>query len=363
VRSVGLVFDERYLWHDTGTMQPGPPIVEPYPHWESPEAKRRFKSLLDASGLTRSLELLQPRPASDQEILRLHEPGYLAWLGEASAAGGGDAGDGTPFGPGSLEIARLSAGGCMVGADAVLDGRVDTVYALVRPPGHHAEPATGRGFCLLGNVALAVLHLRAARGVGRVAVVDWDVHHGNGTETAFWRDPDVLAISLHQDGLYPYRRGAVGDLGEGPGHGSTINIPLPAGSAVGVYRAAFERVVLPALERFAPEIVFLASGLDASALDPLGRMQLRSVDYRALTDLLVDAVGRLCGGRLVCCHEGGYSAVYVPFCGAAIVEGLLGIEPVVVDPFMEQELDALDERGVMPHELAAVEAARKQHGL
>jgi acetoin utilization deacetylase AcuC-like enzyme len=363
VRRVGFVFDERYLWHDTGLMPPGPPVVEPYPHWESPDTKRRMKNLLDASGLSRSLESLEARPATDEEILRLHDPGYLAWLGEASAAAGGDAGDGAPFGHGSLEVARLSAGGCMVAADAVLDGHVDTAYALVRPPGHHAEPARGRGFCLLGNIALAILHLRATRGVGRVAVVDWDVHHGNGTETAFWRDPEVLAISLHQDGLYPIGRGAVTDMGEGPGRGATINVPLPAGSAAAAYRAALEQVVLPALERFAPEVVFVASGLDASAFDPLGRMQLRSVDYRALTDLLVAAAGRICGGRLVCCHEGGYSAAYVPYCGAAIVEGLLGIDAIVADPFMHEELDALDDRQLLAHELAAVEAARRQHAL
>jgi acetoin utilization deacetylase AcuC-like enzyme len=363
VKRVGLVFDERYLWHDTGVMQPGPPLVEPYPHWESPEAKRRFKNLLDASGLSSSLVALEPRPATDDEILRLHEPAYLAWLSEASASAGGDAGDGTPFGRGSLEIARLSTGGCILAADAVLDRRVDAAYALVRPPGHHAEPASGRGFCLLGNVAITALHLRAARGVCRIAVVDWDVHHGNGTETAFWRDPDVLAISLHQDGLYPLGRGGVGDVGEGTGYGSTVNVPLPAGSARAAYVAACEQVVIPALERFSPEIVLVASGLDASAFDPLGRMQLRSVDYRALTDLLVAATERICAGRLVCCHEGGYSAVYVPYCGAAVVEGLLGIEPVVLDPFMEDELDALTSRAALPHELAAVESARAQHAL
>jgi acetoin utilization deacetylase AcuC-like enzyme len=363
VRQVGFVFDERYLSHDTGLMQPGPPIIEPYPHWESPDTKGRFRNLLDASGLLRSLVPLDPRPATDEEILRLHDPGYLAWLGEASAADGGDAGDESPFGHGGLEIARLSTGGCIVAAEAVLDARVETAYALVRPPGHHAEPASGRGFCLLGNVAIAAMHLRATRGVGRIAVVDWDVHHGNGTETAFWRDPDVLAISLHQDGLYPYGRGAVSDVGEGPGRGATINIPLPAGSAIGAYRAALEQVVLPALERFAPEVVFVASGLDASAFDPLGRMQLRSVDYRVLTDALIAATGRICGGRLVLCHEGGYSAVYVPFCGAAIVEGLLGIGPVVVDPFLGEDLEALATRPALAHELTAVEAARRRHGL
>jgi acetoin utilization deacetylase AcuC-like enzyme len=359
---IGFVFDERYLWHDTGVMQPGPPIIEQYAHWESPETKRRFRNLLDASGLSRQLVAIDPRPATNQEILRMHDAAYLDWLEQVSAGAGGDAGDGTPFGPGSLDIARLSAGGCIAAADAVLDGVVSSAYALVRPPGHHAEPDTGRGFCLLGNIAIAAMHLRAARSVGRIAVVDWDVHHGNGTQNAFWREPDVLTISLHQDGLYPLRSGLVDDVGEGPGRGACINVPLPAGSGGAAYLAAFERVVVPALERFAPEFVFVASGLDASGLDPLGRMQLRSDDYRALTDVLLAATARICGGRLVLCHEGGYSAVYVPYCGAAIVEGLLGIDPVVVDPFLD-ELGAREGAPALRHEIEAVEAARGQHGL
>jgi acetoin utilization deacetylase AcuC-like enzyme len=359
---VGFVFHERYLWHETGSITPGPPLVEPYPHWESPDTKRRFKNLLDATGLGTRLVALDPRAATDAEILRLHDPAYLAQLEEASAGAGGDAGDETPFGHGGLEIARLSAGGCLVAADAVLDGRVDSAYALVRPPGHHAEPGMGRGFCMLANVALTALHVRAARGVGRVAIVDWDVHHGNGTETAFLRDPDVLAISLHQDDLYPIGRGRVEDVGEGPGEGATINIPLPAGSGGAAYRAAFARVVLPALERFRPELILVASGLDAGAFDPLGRMQLRSGDFRALTDDLVELAGRVCGGRLVLCHEGGYSPVYVPYCGAAIVEGLLGVDAIVVDPFLG-DLGYLDEKPAQAHELAAVEAAREQQAL
>jgi acetoin utilization deacetylase AcuC-like enzyme len=360
--STGLVFDERYLWHDTGMLPPGPPLIEQYEHWESPASKRRFKNLLDASGLARRLEPIDPLRASDEQILRYHAPAYLDRLERESAGRGGDAGDGTPFGHGSLEIARWSAGGCIAAAEAVLDGRIANAYALVRPPGHHAEPDTGRGFCMLGNIAITAMHLRAARGVGRIAVVDYDVHHGNGTETAFWREPEVLAISLHQAGLYPLGRGLVGDIGGGPGVGATINVPLPSGSGGAAYLAAFDRVVLPALARFAPELVLVASGLDASGLDPLGRQQLTSLDYRALTDRLLDAAARLCGGRIVFCHEGGYSAPYVPFCGAAIVEGLLEIEPVVADPLLD-EIRAFVGAPALPHELAAVEAACSQHRL
>ena len=219
--------------------------------------------------------------------------------------------------------------------DAVLDGEVDNVYALCRPPGHHALAGEGMGFCIFGNVSVAAHHLRSARGLGRVAIVDWDVHHGNGTQSAFYDDPSVLTISLHQDGCFPLFSGAVEENGEGAGAGANINVPLPRGGGRGAYVAAFERVVVPALERFSPDFIIVANGLDAGALDPLGRMQMHSDGYRELTKLMMGAADRLCEGRLVVEHEGGYSSAYVPFCGLAIVEQLSGLSSGVEDPMLE----------------------------
>ena len=182
---------------------------------------------------------------------------------------------------------------------------------------------------------MAAHHLRAARGLARVAIVDWDVHHGNGTQSAFYDDPSVLTISLHQDGCFPLGSGAVDDNGEGAGAGANINIPLPRGGGRGAYVAAFERVVVPALERFSPDFIIVASGLDASAMDPLGRMQMHSDAYRELTKLMMDTADRCCEGRLVVEHEGGYSSAYVPFCGLAIVEQLSGLASGVEDPMLE----------------------------
>jgi acetoin utilization deacetylase AcuC-like enzyme len=190
------------------------------------------------------------------------------------------------------------------------------------------------GFCLFGNVSVAAHHLRQARGLARVAIVDWDVHHGNGTQSAFYDDPSVLTISLHQDGCFPLFSGAVDDNGEGAGAGANINIPLPRGGGRGAYVAAFERVVVPALERFAPDFIIIANGLDAGAMDPLGRMQMHSDGYRELTKLIMGAADRLCEGRLVVEHEGGYSSAYVPFCGLAIVEELSGLSSGVEDPML-----------------------------
>ena len=177
---------------------------------------------------------LRARPATDEEILRVHTPEHLAHI-RALAATGGDAGDGAAMGRFGDEIAVLAAGGAIVAADAILDGTVENAYALVRPPGHHAEPGRAMGFCIFSNIGIAIRHAQQVRGVGRVAVVDWDVHHGNGTETIFLSDPSVLAISLHQDEHYPPGRGRVDVVGDGEGRGTNLNIPLPPGGGIASY--------------------------------------------------------------------------------------------------------------------------------
>ncbi|MDE2456881.1 MAG: class II histone deacetylase, partial [Burkholderiales bacterium] len=275
-----------------------------------------------------------------------------------SADAGGDAGELTPFGKGSWEIACLSAGGCIALLDAVWSGRVRNGYSLNRPPGHHADADLGRGYCIFGNAVVAIRNLQARCGVARVAVVDWDVHHGNGTQGGFYEDPSVLTISLHQDGNYPAESGSTEENGRGAGIGSNLNVPLPAGSGTGAYLSAFERVVLPALERFRPEILVVLSGFDACNMDPLGRMMLHSNSYRQLTRLLMDAAERLCGGRLAMFHEGGYSPVYVPFCGVAVLEELSGRRSPVVDPFLPFWENLPGQRLQAHQEAAITRAAR-----
>ena len=171
------------------------------------------------------------------------------------------------------------------------------------------------GFCLLANIPIAIEAARAKHGIERVAVIDWDVHHGNGTQSIYYDDPDTLTISLHQDRCFPPGYSGADDRGEGAGVGANLNVPLLAGSGDDAYRYAFQRIVLPALERFRPELIIVASGLDASAVDPLARMQLHTDSYRFMTRAVKEAAQRHCGGRLVIVHEGGYSEAYVPFCG------------------------------------------------
>jgi acetoin utilization deacetylase AcuC-like enzyme len=357
--TTGWVWHERYAWHDArGLMDSAPPeaLFEPEPSLESGVTKRRFRNLVDASGLLESLVAIDPRPAGDDVLAWIHDTAYIDDVRARSAADGGDAGNWTPFGRGTYDVAALAAGGCIAAADAVVDGRIRNAYALVRPPGHHAGPAGGAGYCVFSNVALTALHLQRERGLERIAIVDWDVHHGNGTQAAFWTDPSVLAISLHQDGLFPVGSGRREEIGAGEGEGATINVPLPAGSGRAAYLDAFDRVVRPALDRFGADFVLVASGLDASMCDPLGRMNLTSECFGVLTDRVLEAAGELCGGRLVLCHEGGYSSAYVPYCGLAIVERLAGVATGVADPWLDDDrtVAALPLRA---DESAAVDAA------
>jgi acetoin utilization deacetylase AcuC-like enzyme len=247
--------------------------------------------------------------------------------------------------------------------ESVIDGKVDNAYCLVRPPGHHAVRDLGMGFCLFNNVALAAMHAKAySDKIQRVAIVDYDVHHGNGTQDAFWNDPNVLFISLHQDSNYPIRSGGVEAIG-GPGaERSNINIPLHPGSGTQAYKYAFDSVVLPALDKFKPDLVLVSSGFDASFADPLGSMMLTSESYRYFATQLIACAERHCGGRIVFAHEGGYSKDYVPYCGLAVVEALSGARTAVVDPYL-YEADLWGYQSLQPHQKALVDSIAALHGL
>ncbi len=364
VMSTGYVYHELYGRHDTGTyagLVPADPRrgIQPFRHFENPEPKRRAHELVVATGLIDRLTRLAPRPATDEEILLVHTPGHLKRLTDGNDTGG-DAGDGaSPFGRGSTDIARPATGGVIRAAEAVLDGDVGNAYALIRPPGHHAVPDSGMGFSMLGNIAIAIQAVRRSHGVGRIAVVDIDVHRGNGTQTVFWEDPDVLALSLHQDRVFPPDSGFVTERGAGAGFGYTLNLPLPPGTGTGGYLEAVRRVVLPALHRFRPDLIMVAAGFDACALDPPARMMLTPRGYREIATMLVDAADGLCGGRIVCANEGGYDEAYVPFCTLAVIEVLAGVDQPFGDPF---RFDNLGQQELQPHQETAIKAAEELLG-
>ena len=353
--STGFLWHEKYMWHDTGSGAAA--NVEPGEHFENPETKRRLKNLLDLSGMTDNLVRLDPRMATEEELLRFHTEDYINRIRKLSDDLGGFAGPNTPFGKGSYEIAKLAAGGTIVATEAVLSGRVDNAYALVRPPGHHAERDLGRGFCIFGNVALAAMHAREIWGIERIATIDWDVHHGNGTQQAFYDDPDVLTISIHQDGLFPADSGKVNERGIKGGENFNINIPLPAGSGHGAYSAAVERVIVPAVKAFQPQLILVPSGFDASVYDPLGRMLLTSESYRKLTEMLLALADDTCDGKIVFSHEGGYSKRYVPFCGIATIEALSGIRTDIVDLGGRDDLPGQE---LLPHQETLIDEISKQ---
>jgi acetoin utilization deacetylase AcuC-like enzyme len=236
-----------------------------------------------------------------------------------------------------------------------MSGEVSNAYALTRPPGHHAERDRGRGFCIFNNIALAILEARAQGWVDRVAVVDWDVHHGNGTQQAFFEDPNVLTISIHQEMLYPVNLGKLEETGKGAGDGFNLNIPLPAGCGGGAYLKTIDAVVAPALKAFKPDLIIVACGFDASYFDPLSHMLLVANHYRVMTEKMMTLAKDLCGGRLIANHEGGYSDFYVPLCGMAVIETLSDLSASVVDPYAGTEFVA--NQNLMPHQAARIDEA------
>jgi acetoin utilization deacetylase AcuC-like enzyme len=362
----GFVWHELFMWHDNrqfAGVLPAVGALEPDDQTEHPLTKRRIKNLMDVAGLTEQLTPIKPRHATDEEILWVHTGDYVERLKKLSADQGGDARVGIPyghtfFGPGGWEIATLAAGGVIEAVDAVITGKVRNAYALVRPIGHHAEPDTGMGFCILNNGAIAAHHARKRHGIERIAFVDWDVHHGNGAQRIFWNERDVLTISIHQDRMFPPMSGGLDEIGEGAGRGSNINIPLPPGSGVGAYEAAFERVIIPALYKFKPDLIIVPSGFDAGAMDMLARMMVHGECFRFMTRRLMEAAGDLCEHRLALCHEGGYHRTTTPFFALAVIEQLSGIKTEIEDPHFPI-FAGMGQQELQPHQDALITASER----
>ena len=339
-RNVGYLWDALYGWMDTGSggFVPADPTAGLQPighHLAHPDTKRRFHEVVQTSALRDQLTNLQAQPASEEDLLRVHTAEHIQYIkDQSSLPKGGDAGDGaSPLGKGGYEIGLLAAGGAIQATKSVLTGEVDTAYAIINPPGHHAERERGMGFCLFNNASVAAAYAKEHHGLTRVAVVDWDVHHGNGTQQIWWDNPDVLTISLHQNKCFPANSGFCEDNGGPDALGTALNIPLPPGSGNTVYNLAFEEVVLPALEAFQPELIIVASGFDASAMDPLARQMVTQDGFKQMTEMIVSAADSICDGKLVFVQEGGYSPYYLPICGLGVLEVLTQTESGYGDPF------------------------------
>jgi acetoin utilization deacetylase AcuC-like enzyme len=294
VDRTALVWSSAYTRHATGS------------HPESPERIRALERALRAAGMFEDRLVLEPVPAALESVLAVHTPAVIDLIQRAAHQGGAWLDPDTFVSADSYDVALLAAGGACRAVDAVLDGEAPRAFALVRPPGHHAEPDAPMGFCLFNNIAVAAEHALGAHGLERVAIVDWDVHHGNGTQAAFWRDPRVLFVSLHQYPFYP-GTGSGAERGAGAGEGYTLNLPLAAGGGEEVYVTAFEDAVLPAVRAYAPELLLVSAGFDAHASDPLAMMRMSTEGYARLATMLRDVAREVCSGRLVLVLEGGYN--------------------------------------------------------
>jgi acetoin utilization deacetylase AcuC-like enzyme len=289
--------------------------MTPPGHPERPERAAVFDAIADSFRRSGGV-VMEPRPATNGELARIHTADYLEQV--AAADGRAVMLDPDTFtSPESVEIARLAAGAAIEAARHAWAAG-ESAMALVRPPGHHAEPDRAMGFCLYNNIAVAAAALRA-EGVSRVAIVDFDVHHGNGTQAAFYADPSVLFISSHQFPYYP-GTGAADETGTGAGRGFTVNIPMQAGARDDEYDRVYRSVVVPALERFAPEIILASAGYDAHERDPLAGMRMTTAGFAALVALLKSTAARLCEGRIAFITEGGYHLTALRECLEATLE-------------------------------------------
>ncbi len=292
----GLVYDSRYLGHDMGAGHP-----------ESPNRLRAIMQQLEQSGTAARLTMIAPREAEDEWITQVHTLAYLSMLKtHAPASGRVSLDPDTSMSPGSLPAAYLAAGGALAAVDAIMNKQVEHVFCAVRPPGHHAEAGHAMGFCLFNNVAIAARYVQKKYGLTRVLIVDWDVHHGNGTQHSFEDDPSVLFFSTHQFPHYP-GTGRESERGRGTGEGYTINVPMEAGEGDEEYRSVFQKSLVPAADDFKPDFVIISAGFDAHKDDPLASMGLTEEGYADLTGIVAGIAKRHACGRILSSLEGGYN--------------------------------------------------------
>ena len=309
--NVGFVYDPIYLRHDTGQ------------HVENARRLEAIISHLEQTGLKQQLKPIKPRPATVAELSLVHNEQHISHVQEVAQRGGGWLDGDTVMSPDSYEAALYAAGGTIAAVEAVVRGEVNSAFALVRPPGHHATHGRAMGFCLFNNIAIAARYALRELSLERIAIIDFDVHHGNGTQEAFYNNPQVLYISIHQYPHFP-GTGSIVETGSGIARGTTINIPLPAGCGDDEYEQVFEQIIVPATGRFKPQFILVSAGYDPHWTDELAMMQVSVTGFARMAKIIRESADGLCGGRMDFILEGGYNLTALAASVKATFDVLLG---------------------------------------
>jgi acetoin utilization deacetylase AcuC-like enzyme len=347
---LAVYFHPSIFDHDTGSgffeadASPYLSVVEKHP--ENDDRLRNMLAVLQRGPISEAIDWFQGDSAARADLERFHHAAYIDELESIPATETRSFSSTTVFGPGSFRICVDAAGQALAAANHVYDGNGGIAYALVRPPGHHAQPRMADGYCFFNNIGVAIEALRA-RGLERAAVIDWDVHHGNGTQQGFYDDADVLTVSLHMNhgawGATHPQTGDVDEVGSGRGLGKNLNLPMPYGSGDTAYLRVFDEIIAPAVRAHRPEILFIANGQDANQFDPNGRQLLSMNGFHQLGRRARALADECCDGRLVLVQEGGYQISYAAYCLHASLEGVLQREPGLGDPlaYMQEDVSGL----------------------
>jgi len=341
---VGFVYDPIYLKHDTGQ------------HVENAERLEAIISHLEQTQLKQQLTHIKPRAATVEELSLVHHKQYISHIQDAAQRGGGWLDADTVMSPDSYEAAIYAAGGVIRATEAVMDGEVGSAFALVRPPGHHATSQRAMGFCLFNNVAIATKYALAKYKLERILIIDFDVHHGNGTQAAFYDNPQVLYISTHEYPFYP-GTGSIDETGVDEAKGTTVNIPLPGGCGDAEYLSVFEQIIVPAARRFNPQLILVSAGYDTHWADGLALMQVSVTGFAQMVRIIKGLADELCGGRLAFTLEGGYNLAALAASVKATFDVLLG------NTNIEDPLGQSARRFPAPSIASLIKAIKEIHNL
>ncbi len=311
MHKTGLVFHKDFMKHYTGE------------HPEKPERLEWIDRCLQENKMAEHFTPLEFSEAGMEQLLAVHYKDYISEVEGMSRSGGGYLDPDTPVSPDSYRVARMASGGCMAAASAVIEKKVRNALCLIRPPGHHARKGTGMGFCLFNNAAVTARAMQAKYGLKKVLIIDWDVHHGNGTQEIFYDDPAVFYFSTH---LYPFYpgTGSPEETGRGDAEGTTLNVPFSHGADEDEFKVAFKKKLFPAAEKFKPELVIISAGFDSHREDPLGGLGLTCQSFYELTRMVMEFADTVCEGRVLSVLEGGYHPKFLPLCVLAHADALTG---------------------------------------